>query len=50
MRSPTGKGDEAIDSCMKLLHLLDRSGLGFGILHEAVHLDNELRRREDGLL
>lgn len=50
MRSPTGKGDEAIDSCMKLLHFLDRSGLGFGVLHKAVHLDHELRRRQNSLL
>ena len=50
MRPPTSKGDEAIDSCMKLLHLLDRSGLSLGILHKAIHLDDELRRRQDGLL
>lgn len=50
MRSSAGKSDEAVDSCMKLLHLLDRSGLCFRILHEAVHLDHELRGRQNGLL
>lgn len=50
MRSFTGKSDKAVNSRMKLLHLLDRSSVHFGVLHKAVHLDHELGRREDGLL
>jgi hypothetical protein len=50
MRSVAGESDKAVNSCVKLLHLLDRSGLGFRILHKAIHLDHEFRRRQDGLL
>lgn len=50
MRSPTSEYDEAVDSGMELLHLLDRSSLRFRVLHKAVHLDHELSRRQDGLL
>ena len=44
MRSSAGKTDKAVDSRMKLLHLLYWSSLCFGALHEAVHFDHEQRR------
>jgi hypothetical protein len=50
MRPPAGKCNETVNSCVKFLHLLDRSSICFWVFDEAVHLDYELRRRQDGLL
>lgn len=50
MRSSAGKSDQAIDPIMEFLHLLDWRSVCFGTLHESVHLYDELRRRQNGLL
>ena len=50
MRSSAGKSDQPINPGMEFLHLLDWRSMCFGILHEAVHLYDELRRRQNGLL
>lgn len=50
MCSAAGESDETIDSGMKVPHLLYGSSMRFGFLYKAVHLDYELRRRQNGLL
>lgn len=50
MRLSIGKGNKAIDAGMKLLHLFHGSSTLLGAFDKAIHVDDKLSRRQDGLL